>query len=435
MSALRDTAIYALGVLLARAAPVVTIPLLAHGLPAADYGRLETLVMIAELGGLLAGGGLSASVFRWAVLGDAAARRRAGAEALGAATGLALVTALLGVLLLPMASALLPTPASTTELQLIAVSFAIAAAVETPLALMRAEGRALRFTLLTVARLGLQIVLMAAFLHEGYGVTGALAAGALASTALALALMADLVPRIGWRLPGRTALSQHALYGGPLMLAGLAGFAQAAGDRWIVGEAFGPVELALYALAVKAAAFTALAVRPYDMWWEANRMRLRDGPDGRRRVLKAQIVGIALGAAAALVMASLGPWALRLATPEAYHGAADLLPLAAAVGALNVVAAYAGAGVYFRRTGFALLWANVAAAAAALWLYAVAIPLWGLEGALAARGVSYVLRATLYVAISALGDHGPRVPAAHQAEAQGARCVGEAASRALCSSS
>ena len=411
MSALRDTAIYAVGVLLARAAPVITIPLLAHGLPTAEYGRLETLVMIAELGGLLAGGGLSASVFRWAVLGDATARRRAGAEALGAATVLATMTALLGVLLLPLAASLLPTHASATELRLIAVSFAIAAAVETPLALMRAEGRAMRFTLLTVARLVLQIVLMAVFLHAGWGVTGALAAGAIASAALALALLADLVPRTGWRLPGREALSQHGLYGGPLMLAGLAGFAQAAGDRWIVGEAFGPVELAFYALAVKAAAFTALAVRPYDMWWEANRMRLRDGPDGRRRVLRAQLVGVGLGAVAALAMALLGPWALRLATPAPYHDAAALLPLAAAVGALNVLAAYAGAGVYFRRTGFALLGANLVAAAAALGLYAAMIPVWGLQGALAARGISYMLRAMLYVAISVHGDRAAAVKA------------------------
>lgn len=403
MSAIRDTAIYAVGVLLARAAPVITIPLLAHGLSTQEYGRLETLVMLAEIGGLLAGGGLSASVFRWAVLGDASARRRAGAEALGAATMLALATAALGVLLLPFAAPLMPTPASATELRLIAVSFAVAAAVETPLALMRAEGRAMRFTLLSLARLALQIMLMAGFLRAGWGVTGALAAGALASAALALALMADLVPRVGWRLPGRTALSQHALYGGPLMLAGLAGFAQGAGDRWIVAGAFGPTDLALYALAIKAATFTALAVRPYDMWWEANRMRLREGPDGRRRVLRAQLAGVGLGACAALGMALLGPWALRLATPEAYHAAAGLLPLAALVGALNVVASYAGAGVYFRRTGFALLGANVATAVAALGLYMVAIPVWGLEGALAARGASYLLRAALYGAISVRG--------------------------------
>lgn len=411
MSALRQSAVYAVGVILARAAPIVTIPLLAHGLSAAEYGRLEMLVMIAEIGGLLAGGGLSASVFRWSVLGDAAARRRAGAEALGAATVLALAMAALGAVLLPLAGPVLPTPASDAELRLIAVSFALAAAVETPLALMRAEGRAVWFTTLSILRLLLQIALMWGFLSAGWGVTGALAAGALASAALALALMADLVPRIGWRLPGREALGNHALYGGPLMLAGLAAFAQNAGDRWIVGDAFGPEELALYALAAKAAAFTALAVRPYDMWWEANRMRLREGPDGRRRILRAQLVGVGLGAAAALGMALLGPFALRLSTPEVYHGAADLLAPAAVVGALNVLAAYAGAGVYFRRTGFAMLGANVVAAVAALSLYAVAIPLWGLDGALAARGASYLLRAALYVAISFRDDRQARAPA------------------------
>jgi O-antigen/teichoic acid export membrane protein len=139
-----------------------------------------------------------------------------------------------------------------------------------------------------------------------------------------------------------------------------------------------------------------------------NRMRRREGPDGCRQGLRAQLIGVGRGAGAALVMALLGPWALRLATPESHHVAADLIPLAAAVGALNVATAYAGAGVYFHRAGFAPLGANTITAIAALGLYAVAIPLWGLEGALAARGVSYMMRAGLCIALSHRDDRSER---------------------------
>lgn len=413
MSAARETAIYAAAVLFARAAPLLTVPLLAHGLAPSEYGRLEVLAMLAEFGGLLAGGGLSASVFRWAATGTQQERARAGSEALGMALLLGAFAATAGVILLPLATPLLPVPASASELRLVAVGFALAACLETPLALLRVQGRALHFAVLTSLRLALQIGLMAGFLWSGWGVAGTLAANACASAALLAVLLAVLLPRTGLTLPKEATLRRHGLYAGPLVMAGLAAFAQGSADRWIVGGTLGAVDLALYALAVKAAAFTALALRPYEMWWEVNRIRLAEGPGGSGRLARGALIGVGLAMLAGLAMAIGGPVALRLATPEPYHAAATLLPLAALTGAIHGAAAYAGAALFLRPTAFAVLWVNLAAAAAGIALALSLIPVHGLAGAMAARGLGAAVRAaSFWLAARLLRQEGPSVAVA-----------------------
>jgi O-antigen/teichoic acid export membrane protein len=398
MSPLAQTAVYAAGALLSRAAPLLTLPLLTHGLSPADYGRLEMLAMIAEIGGMLAGGGLAAGVFRFAAGADPAERRREGARALGLALALTATALAASLAAAPLLAPRLPVPVPTDELRLAALGFALAACIETPLALLRVEGRALRLTLLTLARLGLHVALLWAALSAGLGVTGALAAGAAASAALALALVAGAGRDAGIALPRGTDLRRHLSFAGPVMAAGLATLAWTTADRWMAAG-FGAESLAVYALAIKAALFVKLAVRPYEMWWEGARMRLAAGPDGPAALGRAAAFGAALSLAAGAGMALLGPHLLRLVTPQAYHGAAALLPLAALAGAAHAAGAFAEAGLFLRRTGYALLGANLATAAAALALYAALIPVWGLEGALIARAAAFALRIALFLSI------------------------------------
>ncbi len=401
MSALHQTAIYGIGIMLGRMAPLITLPLITGYLTPGDYGRLELLALIAEFGSLLAGAGLSVSVFRWATIGGDETRRQAGAEVLALASLLTVLIGAVAWLWLPAIASLMPASASRLELQLVALSFALTACIEAPLALVRIGGRAVVFVVLSLARVALQILLIWLFLRAGYGVAGVLAANMLAALALAIALMLDLVPRFGWRLPCRASVRRHALYGLPLMLAGLANFVQNAGDRWLVGDQLGATDLALYALAIKAFVFTAFAVKPYEMWWEANRQRMLETERGLERIAAYAGLGVALALVAAAGMALLGPYLLRLATPEAYHDAALWLPIAAALGGLHAANGFIGTGIYFRETGFANLWINVFTAVVALGLYALLIPSYGFAGALAGRAVSQLVRAIAFAVVGA----------------------------------
>jgi O-antigen/teichoic acid export membrane protein len=398
MNPLAQTGVYAAGALLSRAAPLLTLPLLTHGLAPTEYGRLEMLAVIAEIGGMLAGGGLAAGVFRFAAGADPAARRREGARALGLALGFTVLTLAAALAVAPLLAPRLPVAVDTAELRLAALGFALAACIETPLALLRVEGRALRLTLMTLARLVLHVALLWAALSAGLGVAGALAAGAAASAALALALLAGAARRTGIALPKGAQLRRHLAFAGPVTAAGLATLAWTTADRWMTAG-FGPESLAVYALAIKAALFVKLAVRPYEMWWEGARMRLAAGPQGPDALGRAAAFGVALSLASGAAMALLGPDLLRFATPEAYHGVAALLPLAALAGATHAAGAFAEAGLFLRRTGYALLGANLATAAAALALYAALIPAWGLEGALMARAAAFALRIALFLAL------------------------------------
>lgn len=398
---LSQTAWYALATLAARAMPLVTLPLLTHALAPADYGRLEFLAVLAELGGLFAGGGLAAVVFRFAASGPEPDRRRAAAEAVGLAALLAGLAAVAGLALLPASGGVLAVGTTVAELAIVTLSFCLAAFVETPLAVLRAEGRTRAFATLTILRALVQTGLLAAFLAAGAGVAGALAAGAATSALLALWLLADRRGRGGLCLPERARLGAYLRYGLPMLAGGIVGFAQMAGDRWVVAESLGPAALAHYALAVKIAIVTALLLRPYDMWWEANRMRLLSGEAGPRAAWRAQAAGFGLAALAGGAVALGGAALIRLATPEPFHAAAALVPLAAAAGACHAASAYAGATLYARDSGLPVFAVNLVAALATLGACLVAVPAWGLEGALAARFGGAVLRLLAFWAIAA----------------------------------
>ena len=390
--ALRQTALYALATLVARAMPLVTLPLLTHALGPADYGRLEYLAVIAELGGLLAGGGLAAVVFRFAAAGPEAECRRAAAEAIGLAAVLALAALAAGLAFLPVLPGALPVPVSGPELAIVTGSFCLAAFVETPLAVLRAEGRVRLFAGLTILRALVQTAILAALLAAGAGVAGALSAALITSAALAAYLLADRARGGGVALPPSARFRAYLRFGLPMMAGGLVGFLQMAGDRWIVADHLGAEALAQYALAVKVAIVTAVLMRPYDMWWEANRMRLLTGEVGPGAARRALAAGFGLSALTGAAVALGGGLLILWATPAAFHPAAGLVPLAAAAGACHAASAYAGARLYIRASGLPVLAVNAVCAAVTLALCLVAVPRWGLEGALAARLAGAALR-------------------------------------------
>lgn len=407
-----QTGLYLLATLALRAMPLITLPLLTHALAPEEYGRLEFLTMLAELGGLLAGGGLAAVVFRFATVGPAPERRQAGAEAIGLALVLAALATLVALGLGQVLHLGRAVGAGPLELAVVTLSFGVAAFVETPLAVLRAEDRVRLFTVLTILRALVQTALLALFLWAGAGVAGALAAALLTSSGLAAFLLADRRGRGGVALPRAGRLGAYASYGLPMLGAGLVGFVQMAADRWIVAWSLGTEALALYALAVKIAIVTTLLLRPYDMWWEANRMQLMTGGAAPGAAWRARAAGMGLSVLAGIGMALLGGALIRLATPEAFHGAIGLVPIAAAAGALHAASAYAGARLFVRPSGLPVFYVNLGCAVLTLAACLLMVPRWGLEGALWARLAGAGLRILGFAFAAWLCRPHPREPAA-----------------------
>ncbi len=371
---LRAAACYAVAVAAAKALGLALLPVMTAALAPAEFARLELLLSLGEIAGLLLAAGLVDTLYRFVALdGRAAVARVAGLGLAMGALGLALAG--LGAPL----GAWLPLPAPPLEVLLLGAAVALDVALGVPLALLRVDGRAGAYAGMVVLRGALHVVLATLLLRLGAGVAGVLGAAALAALVVA-----------GWLLA----------YGAPLTLGGLAAFALGAADRWFLAEAVPGEALAEYALAVKLAMAAAFLTQPFELWWYPRRVALLAAPGGAAESERMVGLGGALVLLAAGAAAVAGPALVGWATPPAYHGAARWIPWLTAALAMQSLGSLVNVGCYARRSTNQALAVNGLAGLAALAGYALLVPPFGVAGAVAATLLGQAVRLVAFWAMS-----------------------------------
>lgn len=396
---LGQSLVYAAGLVLSKGLSLVMVPVVTGYLSVADYGRLEVLVTLADLGGIVLGLGLADTLFRFAGAATTPdARCRAAAETLGLAVWVALIGGLGAQLAAPLVLRVLPGSTDESALRLLLVTLTLTATVQVPLAWLRLSERAVPFLLFTLGKVLLQAALVWMALAGGYGVTGVIAAGTVAEVLLSAGLLTDQIRKTGIRF--RPAAADRFLaYGLPLVVSGIAGFALGSLDRWMLAASVGEAEMARYALAARFGLATALALQPFEMWWYARRIRVLGDPGGLDQSARMAGCGIALAVLAAVCAGLAGPAAIRLLTPVPYHEAGALVPWLALIAALRAVAVMVSVGCYIRTTGMVPMAINLAAAGVVLCLYAGLVPSFGVAGAVGSLIAAQTLRIALFGAI------------------------------------
>lgn len=405
LSPVVQAACYGLGIAVAKGVSLAMVPYMTHHLPPESYARLDVLASLADDGGVVLGLGLVDTLYRFAAADSAgcdptrgAASRRAAAELAGLALMLALVSLGLAQAMAPWLAGVLPGGVEVIHLRLLLVSLCLTAAIEMPLAWLRLNDRAVAFLVLGAGKAVLQAALAAVALEAGWDVTGVVAATAMVDVALATVLCLLQARATGITLrTGR--LGEIARYGGPLVIGGLAGFALRSCDRWFLAGRVGADDLAHYALAAKFAMATALALQPFALWWYPRRLGMLAGPNGARR--SAEIVGLGLAVAilAGVAAALVGPIAIRLLTPEVYHGAAGYVGWLAAIAVMHAACSLVNVGCYAGRTGTVPMAITGAAAAMAIAGYVALVPGGGVMGAIHATVGAQAVRLGLFYAI------------------------------------
>lgn len=397
-SAWRLAAIYAVGLALARATGLLLLPLVTHALPPEEYGRLELLTSLATAGTLISTVWLIETLFRFGAAADEAARRAA-AEITGLAVVVAGAMLVLFLLATPFVAPRLPVQASALDVAMVGTVVAAEAMNSVPLGWLRLQNRARLWGAMMVGRTVLHLALAAALLHAGYGVTGVLAAAAIASLAAGAILIAiqwregsiRFSPS-GWRAP--------AIYGAPMTLNGLALFALNSADLWFLAGHVSPQALGLYALATRLALIAGIAPQPFDLWWHPRRLAVLRAPEGPARFARIVGFGAALVLLSAAGAAVVGPLLIAALTPASYHAASTLLPWLAAAIALQGLGGLVNAGCYLGNSPKAPAVVNVGAAATAIGLYLVLVPPFGVAGAIAATIVAQAGRMVAFGVLS-----------------------------------
>jgi O-antigen/teichoic acid export membrane protein len=391
----RATVVYTVGIVLSRAVSFVMLPFYTRYLSPADYGVMQLVDMSMDIAAIFAGTRIASAVFRYYTTAETEEQRRSVLATAGSLLVISyfLIAALVAAIAVPASRFIFGTTAYATLLQLSAASMAASALFLVPMAAMRAEGGATRYTIATTVKLVLQVGLNILFLAGfSLGVTGIYVATLIANLALALWIGGPFLFKVGVRI-SKPVAAKLLRYGVPLIGTQIATFAATYADRYFLKASGTLTIVGIYSLAYQFGfILSMIGFNAFAMVWEPVRFQYADRPDRDAVFSRAFLYMNLLLLTAALGICVFVEDFIHLMTTPPFYSAATLVPVIVLAYVLQSWATFYEAGVLIKeRTEFVTL-ANWIAAIVALIGYWVLVPLWLAWGAAVATVISFAVR-------------------------------------------
>ena len=391
----RHSLIYGIGGLVSRIVAVLLLPLYTHYLTPADYGKIETLIALTTVLGIILRAGISSAFFRFYfdAEGDVARRtvlRTSFWFTMGAGT--------LGLLLLlvfaqPVSDFLFGTTSAANLVRAAGVALWASVNYEQLTSLFRVEERSVAFVCASLANvfitIGLTLVLVVSLDKGAIGVIVGNFSGTLI---VYFALLGFRREQLGLQFD-RGLLREMNRFGIPLVPTALFLWITNFSDRFFLVKLSDVSEAGLYSVGVRVASAMVLLLTAFRMAWPAFAYSIRDEDEAKRTYAYVLTYLTVVTAWVALALTLFAPWLVDLlATPrfaESYRVVGPLSFAAVAFAAYIVVAIGVGR---IRRTQFN--WVVTGAAAIVnVALNLALIPPYGMIGAAIATVAAYVTMA------------------------------------------
>ena len=391
----RHSLIYGIGGLVSRIVAVLLLPLYTHYLTPADYAKIETLIALTTVLGIVLRAGISSAIFRFYfdAEGDVARRtvlRTSFWFTMGAGT--------LGLLLLlvfakPVSDFLFGTTNAANLVRAAGVALWASVNYEQLTSLFRVEERSVAFVCASLANvfitIGLTLVLVVSLDKGAIGVIVGNFSGTLI---VYFALLGFRREQLGLQFD-RGLLREMNRFGIPLVPTALFLWITNFSDRFFLVKLSDVSEAGLYSVGVRVASAMVLLLTAFRMAWPAFAYSIRDEDEAKRTYAYVLTYLTVVTAWVALALTLFAPWLVDLlATPrfaESYRVVGPLSFAAVAFAAYIVVAIGVGR---IRRTQFN--WVVTGAAAIVnVALNLALIPPYGMIGAAIATVAAYVTMA------------------------------------------
>ena len=380
----RQSAIYGAGSIAATLLGIVLLPLYTRHLTPAQFGDAELGLRIVLAVAIIARLGLVNSFFRFFFDSDDDARRR---RVFQTAFWALQVTTLLWAAVTALASPWLgdqvfTTPGAGPDLVLaVALGVYVTVNYELTIALFRVQERPVAFSIRTIIDLvltaGLTYLFIVVWDMGPFGLLLGTYSGSL------IVWAGVLIEQRRWVGLGvdRPLLREMLRFGVPLMPAGAAMWAVTLINRPIVLAVATPATLGVLGAAFRIGTGVLLLVNAFQLAWPAFAYSIKDDAEAKRTYAAVMGAYLAFMGWAALALALLAPWFLRLLTTEPYWGATAAITPIAIAGPLYGGYFIAAIGVG-RMKQNQFNWVVVAAAAAVeVVMLVVLVPPFGVAGA------------------------------------------------------
>lgn len=391
----RHSAIYGIGGLVSRVIAVILLPLYTRYLTPSDYGKIETLLALTTVMGLILRAGITSAFFRFYfdVTDDAGRLRVLRTSFWFTMGGGTLGLVLLLVLADPVSSLLFGTTSAANLVRAAGVALWATVNYEQMTSLFRVEERSVAFVCASLANvfitIGLTLVLVVGLEEGALGVIVGNFSGTLI---VYLALLGYRREQLGLQFD-RGLLREMNHFGLPLVPTALFLWITNFADRLFLVKLADVSEAGLYSVGVRVASAMVLLLTAFRMAWPAFAYSISDEREARRTYAYVLTYLTVVTAWVALALALLAPWLVDLLAAPRFADSAQVVgPLAFATvsyGAYIVIAIGVGRA---RRTQFN--WVVTGAAAVVnTALNFVLIPPYGMMGAAIATVAAYTTMA------------------------------------------
>jgi len=387
----KHSIVYGLGGLVSRILAVLLLPLYTRYLSPSDYGKVETLIALTTVLGILLRFGITSAFFRFYFDSpDPEDRRVVLRTSFWFTMGMATTGLLAGLLLSGEISQLLFGTSDDAEL--------VAAAVvglwahmnyEQLTALFRVEERSSAFVAASLSNIlltvGATLVLVVAL---DAGPLGVIVGNFTGTLLVYAALVGYRREQLGLQFD-RGLLREMNRFGLPLVPTALFLWTTNFSDRFFLVKLSGADEVGLYSVGVRIASAMVLVLTAFRMAWPAFAYSIEDDREARRTYAFVLTYLVLLTTWVATGLTLLSPWIVEWLAAPAFESASQVVgPLAfaaVAFGGYIVVAIGVGRA---RRTQFNWVVTGAAAAVNAT-LNVILIPRYGMMGAAIATVAAY----------------------------------------------
>ncbi len=387
----RHSAIYGIGGLVSRVIAVLLLPIYTRYLTPDDYGKIETLLALTTVMGLILRAGITSAFFRFYFdVDDDAGRLRV----LRTSFWFTMGGGTLGLLLLlvladPVSTLLFGSDASANLVRASGVALWATVNYEQLTALFRVEERSVAFVSASLANvfltIGLTLLLVIALEQGPLGVIVGNFSGTLI---VYLALLGYRREQLGLQFD-RGLLREMNRFGLPLVPTALFLWMTNFSDRFFLVWLDSVAEAGLYSVGVRIASAMVLLLTAFRMAWPAFAYSIRDEGEARRTYAFVLTYLTVLTAWVALALTLLSPWLVDLLAADRFAESSRVVgPLAfstVAYAAYVVIAIGVGRA---RRTQFNWVVTGVAALVNVA-LNLLLIPTYGMMGAAIATVAAY----------------------------------------------
>jgi O-antigen/teichoic acid export membrane protein len=382
-----QTAIYVVGVLLARALSFVLLPVYTRYLSPADYGIIQLVELTFDVLTLVAGTRIAAGLFVFHEKASTVVQKNAvlSTTLIALAIGYAVVAAS-AALLAPMLSRLVFDDVTrTTVVRIAAASFLFQGLLIVPLAEIRRREQSRLFVAVTSGKLVVQAGLNVLFLVVmKLGVLSMFISTLITSATLAVVLTVYLVRQTGLGF-SPPVLRDLIRFGLPLVATQVATIFTTFGDRFFLRRAVddasavhstaGVAAVGIYALAYQFAfLLSSVALDPFLSVWQPVRFKLAKQENRDLMFSRAFVMLNVLLITGAVGIGLFVHDLLGIIAAPDFRSAADLVPLLLLATVIGSWSSALDTGILLRERTEFITYANWVSAAVALVGYLVLIP-------------------------------------------------------------